>query len=69
MANKFYMVYLENERTPTYKHPTVESAKIEAKRLSKTYGKKAYILVAIKSVELIEFKETNLIESTDELPF
>ena len=53
MANKFYMVYLENERTPTYKHPNIESAKTEAKRLARTYGKKAYILVSIKSIELI----------------
>jgi len=52
-----------------YKHPTPESATIEAKRLAKEYGKKAYILASIKSVELIEFKETNLIESLDELPF
>ena len=52
----FFMVYLENERTPAYKHTTLESAETEAKRLSKQYEKKAFVLCSLKSFELVEFK-------------
>lgn len=31
----FFMVYLENERTPTYRHSTLEGAETEAKRLAR----------------------------------
>lgn len=51
----FYMVYLDNERTPTFKHKTLKSAEIEAKRLSKMYTKKAIVLCTIKSFELVDF--------------
>lgn len=67
-THTFYMVYLENERTPTYKHTTLQSAEVEAKRLSKTYGKKAYVLCTIKSFEIVEFKVEDLRPSED-LPF
>lgn len=68
MANTFYMVFLENERTPSYKHNTLSSAETEAKRLSKTYGKRAYVLCSIKSFEIVEFKEMDLRPDND-LPF
>jgi len=56
MKNKpFFMVFLENESTPTYKHDTIESAETEAKRLSKLHKKKAYVLFTLKSFELSEF--------------
>ena len=51
----FFMVFLEGERTPTYKHENIEKAEEEAKRLVKTYQKKAYILATISSFELSEF--------------
>ena len=51
----FFMVYLHNEKTPTFKHETLKSAEIEAKRLSKMYAKKAFVLCTIKSFELIDF--------------
>ena len=65
----FFMVYLENERTPTYKHTTLESAENEAKRLSKQYCKKAFVLCSLKSFEIVEFKVEDCRPDVDELPF
>lgn len=65
----FFMVYLENERTPTYKHSTLERAETEAKRLSKQYGKKAFVLCSLKSFEIVEFKVEDCRPDVDELPF
>ena len=73
MKNTFFMVYLHDSHGgPSYKHSTKESAIEEAKRLSRLHKKKAYVLVAFKSFELIEFKEETLINSDDsenDLPF
>jgi hypothetical protein len=55
--NVFFMVYVENEKTPTQKHETLTSAETEAKRLAKTSGKKAFVLCSLKSFEIVEFKE------------
>jgi hypothetical protein len=63
------MVYVENERTPTYKHATLNGAEEEAKRLSKQLGKKAYILCSLKSFELQEFKINDCRPEVDDLPF
>ena len=52
----FFMVYLQDERTPTYRHATLDGAEQEAKRLSKQYGKKAFVLCSLKSFEIAEFK-------------
>ena len=64
----FFMVYLENERTPTYKHTTLENAEIEAKRLSKEHRKKAFVLCSIKSFEINEFIVKDCRPDSD-LPF
>lgn len=48
---RFYMVYMEGEGSPTYKHQTFESAKKEAERLSLLFGKKTYVLQAGVSIE------------------
>lgn len=63
------MVYLEYGRGSTYKHDTYASAAEEAKRLSKEFGRKAYVLATVKSYEIVEFKEEDLIPDMDELPF
>lgn len=65
----FYMVYLENERGSTYKHPTFQSAEIEAKRLSKEHNRKAYVLTTVKSYEIMEFKVEDMMPELNELPF
>jgi len=65
----FFMVYLENERTPAYKHINMESAEMEAKRLSKVYGKKAFVLCSLKSFEIVEFKIEDCRPKIDDLPF
>lgn len=64
----FFMVYLEDERTPTYKHDSLLSAEIEAKRLAEAYSKKAYVLATVKSVEVNKFKIEDCRPET-ELPF
>jgi hypothetical protein len=69
MKNKhFFMVYLQDERTPAYKHDTLDSAEKEAKRLSKLYNKKSFVLCTLKSFEIVEFNETDCRPDT-ELPF
>lgn len=65
----FFMVYLENERTPTFRHSTLDGAEQEAKRLSKQYGKKAYVLCSLKSFEIVEFQVTDCRPDFNELPF
>lgn len=64
----FFMVYLENERTPTYRHSTLEGAETEAKRLAREYKKKAFVLCSIKSFEINEFTIKDCRPDTD-LPF
>ncbi len=65
----FFMVYVEDGRTPTYRHETLISAETEAKRLSKQLGKKAFVLCSLKSFELQEFKVTDCRPDVDDLPF
>lgn len=48
----FFMVYVEGQGSPKYKHRDLESAEIEAKRLSKILNKKTYILHPLKSFEV-----------------
>ena len=65
----FFMVFLEDERTPTYRHATLDGAEQEAKRLSKQYGKKAFVLCSLKSFEINEFTINDCRPDIDELPF
>lgn len=65
----FFMVYLEEESTPTYRHVTLDGAEQEAKRLAKKYGKKAYVLCSLKSFEVNEFTIKDCRPEIDELPF
>lgn len=68
--NKFYMIFLEGCAHPTYKHETLESAEKEAKRLATLFGKKAYILCTVKSIEDRQYKvEDCRPEEVDNLPF
>lgn len=72
MGTSFYMVYLEGEKTPTYKHENLPSATLEAQRLARTHRKKAYILCAIKSIVINEFETEDLIPvkyDDKDLPF
>jgi hypothetical protein len=70
MANQsFYMVYLENERVPTYRHATLKGAEIEAQRLAKQYGKKAFVLCSVKSFEIVEFQINDCRPELEDLPF
>ena len=70
MTNQhFFMVFLENERTPTYTHDTLDGAEQEAKRLSKQYGKKAFVLCSLKSFEIVEYKVKDCRPDIGELPF
>lgn len=70
MKGSFFMVYLEGERTPTFKHTTPESATAEAERLTRVHRKKAYVLCSIKSIELNEFITEDLRpKNQDDLPF
>ncbi|MDD4984169.1 MAG: hypothetical protein PHQ43_00070 [Dehalococcoidales bacterium] len=42
--DKFYMVYGEDRKSPTVKHPTFENAKAEAERLALKEGVPFYVL-------------------------
>jgi hypothetical protein len=48
--NKYWMVYVENQGTPTYKHGTYEEAKREAERLAQMpslKGHRVYVFEAV----------------------
>ena len=65
---EFYMVFLEGQQTPTYKHETLESATKEAKRLTEMKGLKSYVLGTITSFKIPEkFVEEKC--TVEELPF
>ena len=59
-SEPFWMIYVEGEHAPAYKHNTYESAMAEAKRLAELTGKPAYILVTDTKVELDKFRLTTL---------
>jgi len=65
----FFMVYLQDEKTPTYRHATLNGAEQEAKRLAEQYGKKAFVLCSLKSFEIEKFKVEDCRPDIDELPF
>ena len=61
----FYMVFVEGEKTPAYKHYNELIALKEAKRLAEKTDKTAYVLKSIKAVEIAKFNIMEMIE----LPF
>lgn len=66
----FFMVYVEGQSSPTYKHESLNSAETEAKRLAKMLDRKAYVLCSIKSFEVNHFVvEDCRPDIGDELPF
>ena len=68
MENTFYMVYVQDQEAPVFKHNSLEAAEEEAKRLATFLKKKAFILCSLKAFELNIFKESDLRPSND-LPF
>ena len=56
----FFMVYVEGEHTPAYKHNDLTSAETEAKRLAESLNRKAYVLCSIKSFEINTVSYTHL---------
>lgn len=65
---EFYMVYVEGEQQPMFKHDTYGQAENEAKRLTEKTGKTSYILGTIKAVKAPEkfiIQDLNV----SELPF
>lgn len=69
--NYFFMVYVEGQQAPAYKHTSLESAQKEAKRLAELLLKRAYILATVQSFELDKFKveDCRPYGMLDELPF
>ena len=57
MKDKFYMVFVEGEDTPTVQYDNLKKAKKEAQRLADKYGKKAFVL---ESTSLITPDEINV---------
>ena len=70
MEEQFFMIYVEGESSPTYKHTTYSSAITEAKRLTEQLNKPAFILTAVCKVEKVKFNITELKPiNEDTLPF
>lgn len=63
--DNFYMCFVDGERTPTVKHILPIQADVEAKRLSEKFGKKVYVLKAIRAFEV----KTIELNPEDNLPF
>lgn len=53
MKKKFWMLYAEGGRAPSFVHDSFESAEKEAKRLAAESNLRIYILEAVKSVKKI----------------
>ncbi len=64
----FYMVYVNGERFPQFKHPTYDVAVIEAKRLSDLTKKESFVISPIISFKPMEHYVTTEYK-TDDLPF
>lgn len=66
----FFMVFVENERTPTFKHEILDQAETEARRLCGQTRKTTYVLASIKSFSIPdEFIVEDLRPIGDSLPF
>ena len=63
----FYMIYVEGQNSPTFKHATLHDAQKEAVRLARFTHKKAYVLGTIESYEVQDIVRTDC--SVSELPF
>ena len=57
MKEKFFMVFVEGENTPTVQHDNLKKAEKEAQRLADKYGKKVFVL---ESTSLITPDEINV---------
>ena len=57
MKDKFFMVFVEGENTPTVQYDNLKEAEKEAHRVADKYGKKAFVL---ESTSLIEREEINV---------
>ena len=68
MNDTFYMVFVDGERSPAYKHETLEQAESEAKRLAIALNKKAYVLCTLKSFQINKFIIGDC-RPYDDLPF
>lgn len=69
MGEKFWMVFVEGQRTPSYKHHDISTAMKEAERLigyCQNRGRKAYILESM--LQVIEVESPVRWEECDDLP-
>lgn len=65
----FFMVFLEGGNTPVFKHESLMSAEVEAKRLTMLYSQKAYVLCTLKSFHKVSIVENSCKPPVDDLPF
>jgi len=67
----FYMIYLDGGGAPSYQQDNYERALIEAKRLSRTHNRKAYVLKTKTSVMIKDDFDVLKLGKPDEdsLPF
>lgn len=70
MKQTFYMVYVDQQLSPTHRHATYNLALEEAKRLSEKTGYAAWVLEAVTKIQKIHFQIEELVDRTpDTLPF
>ena len=65
----FFMVYVEDNESPKYKHATLVGAENEAKRLAELTGKKVFVLTTLKKIYVEKFKIEDARPDIDDLPF
>lgn len=66
----FFMVYVEGQRAPEYKHRSLKEAEAEAKRLAKLTERRAFVLATVKSFEVLLFDEQDCRPNDlEDLPF
>ena len=63
---RFWMVYVEDQEAPNFKHVTLKGAKAEAERLASFTKKKVYILEAVEYCECTAIKWSDI---SEDVPF
>jgi hypothetical protein len=68
--NQFYMIFVEGGQSPTYRHQTLELARLEAQRLASlpdNVGKNVFLLCSLTYVTYNPFVWNTT--TTDIIPF
>lgn len=64
---EFFFVWRPNGRSPTYRHPDLQSARLEAERLARLH--KGEIFVVLRSIGEVCAHDVQWTQHADAIPF